>query len=247
MFIPIMQALAFRLKLSPSRFMMPLSFAAILGGMTTLIGSSTNMLVSTALVDLGEQPLQIFDITIVGVCMAAVGAVYILLVLPRLLPHRGDFTDVLQGNGKQFVAEIDVAPDSPLVGQRAAAGQFAVLPDVTIRLIQRGDRTILPPFDDVTLKAGDILLVAATRQALADALARHPGFPLSRVPGNSADPPNAAGKRLAERVLAEVMIAPASRMIDQTLDAPGFRRQFGCLVMGIQRRDRKSTRLNSSH
>src|SRR3546814_471365 len=59
MFIPIMQALVFRLKLSPSRFMMPLSFAAILGGMTTLIGSSTHMLVSTALVDLGEQPMQI--------------------------------------------------------------------------------------------------------------------------------------------------------------------------------------------
>ncbi|HET8726894.1 MAG TPA: SLC13 family permease [Alphaproteobacteria bacterium] len=238
MFIPIMQAVAYRLRMSPSHLMMPLSFAAILGGMTTLIGSSTNLLVSSALIDLGEDPLQMFDFTVIGVCMAAVGAAYVILLLPRFLPHRGDMTDTLRLDGKQFIAEIDVTAGSALVGQCATAGQFKALPDITVRLIQRGDQIILPPFDGVELREGDLLLVAATRQALVDALARHAGYMLSRDSRDPAEPGDTSTKRPAERVLAEVMIAPASRMIDQTVDMVGFQRRFGCIVMGIQRRGR---------
>ncbi len=163
MFIPIMQALAIRLNTSPSSLMMPLSFAAILGGMTTLIGSSTNLLVCSALTDIGESPLAMFDFLVIGVCMAAVGAIYVIFLLPKVLPHRGDLAGTLLSEGKQFIAEIDLTADSRLIGERSAAGQFKALPDITVRLVQRGDRSILPPFDDTTLRAGDILFVAATR------------------------------------------------------------------------------------
>ena len=237
MFIPIMQALAVRQNESPSRLMMPLSFAAILGGMTTLIGSSTNLLVSSALTDSGQPPLAMFDFLVIGVCMAAVGAVYVVIALPRLLPDRGDMARTLLHGGRQFIAEIDVLADSPLVGQTSAAGQFRALPDITVRLIQRGDYTIMPPFDEVTLRTGDILFVAATRQALAEALARNVGYLLASgapIMPNEERPDGPEG----ERVLAEVMIAPASRMIDQTIDMVGFRRRFGFPVLGIQRRGR---------
>ncbi len=237
MFIPIMQALAIRLNTSPSSLMMPLSFAAILGGMTTLIGSSTNLLVSSALTDIGESPLAMFDFLVIGVCMAAVGAIYVIFLLPKVLPHRGDLAGTLLSEGKQFIAEIDLTADTRLIGERSAAGQFKALPDITVRLVQRGDRSILTPFDDTTLRAGDILFVAATRQALTDALARNAGYLLAqdmraRLAGTDAP------DRPSERVLAEVMIAPASRMVDQTIDMVGFRRRFGCLVIGIQRRGR---------
>ena len=237
MFIPIMQALAARLNWSPSRLMMPLSFAAILGGMTTMIGSSTNLLVQSALTNLGETQLLLFDITVLGACMAAVGALYVGFVLPHLLPHRGGLAGALLSEGKQFIAEIDVTAQSPLVGQASAAGQFKALPDVTVRLIQRGGQNILPPFENEALKAGDILIVAATRQALTDALTRNAGYLLTQ---NDRSSPSADGqaRRPAERLLAEVMIAPASRMVDQTIDMVGFQRRFGCLVLGIQRRGR---------
>lgn len=241
MFIPIMQALAVRRNTSPSRLMMPLSFAAILGGMTTLIGSSTNLLVSSALTDLGEAPLAMFDFLAIGVCMAAVGALYVVFVLPKLLPERGDMARTLLQGGRQFIAEIDVLADSPLVGHQSVAGQFRPLPDITVRLIQRGDHAILPPFEEITLRAGDVLFVAATRQALTEALARNIGYLLAS--GGPMEPlDNEADGPEGERVLAEVMIAPASRMIDQTVDMVGFRRRFGVPVLGIQRRGRMARR-----
>ncbi len=238
MFIPIMQALATRLGWSPSRLMMPLSFAAILGGMTTMIGSSTNMLVSSSLSDLGLGTLGFFDITALGAMLAAIGALYVGLVLPRLLPHRGGLAGALLSPGKQFIAEIDVTPNAPLVGQTAVSGLFKALPEVTVRLIQRGGHNIFPPFEDVELQAGDVLIVAATRQALTEALARNSGFMLTQAAGEVGRPANGGGRRPDERVLTEVMIAPASRMIDQSVDAVGFQRRFGCLVLGIQRRGR---------
>lgn len=256
MFIPVMQGLAQRLRWSVSRLMMPLSFAAILGGMITLIGSSTNLLVASALRDMGEGTLGMFDFAILGIALAAVGAVYVIFILPRLLPHRGDLSGMLITGGKQFVAEIDVATESPLIGHRAQAGQFKSLPEITVRLIQRRGQNILPPFEGIELEAGDVLIVAATRQALINALARNPGYLLSRTQdsagpavglatapaqtsgstGSGSTPPTRT--KGTERQLAEVMIAPASRMIDQTIDMVGFSRRFGCLVLGIQRRGR---------
>ncbi|MEM7443677.1 MAG: SLC13 family permease [Pseudomonadota bacterium] len=237
MFIPIMQVLAQRLRWSPSRLMMPLSFAAILGGATTLIGSSTNLLVSGALVAEGLPAIGIFDMTPIGLVMAAVGTLYVVFVLPKLLPDRGGLADTLRTEGKQFIAEIDVNQSSPLVGERAAAGQFKTLPDVTVRLIQRGPTMILPPFEGVVLQPGDMLIVAATRSTLTDALARNAGFLLA---GGEPMAPDAEhqGREESDHVLAEIMIAPASRMIDLTIDMVGFRRRFGCLVLGIQRRGR---------
>ena len=241
MFIPIMQALSLQVRWSTSSLMMPLSFAAILGGMMTVVGSSTNMLVSSSLRDLGMDPLGIFDFTAIGAILAAVGAVYVVVVLPRLLPHRASLAGTLVSEGKQFIAEIDVQSTGKLVGARSVAGTFRELPDVTVRLIQRGELSILPPFDDVHLSPGDVLIVAATRPALTEALSRNTGFILNADrdgEGLTTQPP---GTR-TERVVAEVMIAPASRMIDQTIDMVGFRRRFGCLVLGIQRRGRMARR-----
>jgi Na+/H+ antiporter NhaD/arsenite permease-like protein len=89
-FIPIMQAVATRLNRAPSWLMMPLSFAAMLGGMTTLIGSSTNLLVSSTLVDLGERPFGFFDFTIPGPLLAGIRLVYLLTIAPPILPDRTD-------------------------------------------------------------------------------------------------------------------------------------------------------------
>lgn len=255
MFIPILQILAVKLGQSASKVLMPLSFAAILGGMTTLIGSSTNLLVSSALTDLGHRPLGFFEFTVPGGILALAGAIYVIFVLPRLLPDRAGMANELLGEGKQFIAELDIGPDSPLIGQAPVSGHFPMLKNMTVRLVQRGGQNILPPFEDLVIQPGDILIVAATRQALTEALANNPGYMLSAsrrghslagaahtavlpkpAEAGVADPANDTAP--AERVLAEVMIAPASRMIDQSLEQVGFQRRFNCLVLGIQRRAR---------
>lgn len=249
-FIPIMQALANRFGDSPSKLMIPLSYAAVLGGMTTLIGSSTNLLVNSALIELKVPPFSFFEFSIPGLVMAFSGFLYVFVIAPRLLPDRASLTDsLLDGSGKQFIAQLTVAPQSPLVGKGAPGGLYSNLPDMTIRMVQRGEEAILPPFEDFTARPGDVLVVAATRKALTEALARdadllHPDL---QPQGRPAKASNGKAKTRAEanspwdessQVAAEVMVAPASRLQGRTLRQVGFHHQTHCVVLGIQRRSR---------
>ncbi len=241
--IPIMQVLLQGQGLPASRIMMPLSFIAILGGMTTLVGSSTNLLVSSTLVELGEKPLGFFDFFIPGVMLAIVGFIYVLLVLPRTLPNRASIKEQLVGTEKEFVAELDIAEDSKLIGEECLEGKFAALPDMNVKLIQRGGHLILPPFEGHQIVGGDILIVAATKKTLGGLLSKYPGFLLSEeeaevIEDNKEQEGEENSSGPETRVLAKIMITPASRMIDMSIDHIGFHKQFGAIVLGIQRRAR---------
>ncbi|MEW5729600.1 MAG: SLC13 family permease [Pseudomonadota bacterium] len=237
MFLPIVQAVALRGRLAPGRVMMPLSFAAILGGMTTLIGSSTNLLVASALITLGQPGLGFFDQTPVALPMAAVGFLYLTVVMPLLLPRRGSTVAAsLDGQGKQFVSQCVVPAGSALDGVQAAAGQFKPLPDITVHLIVRDGRPEFPPYDDVSLRAGDVLVLAGTRKALTDAAARLPG--LLQVPEEGEDRHRDRDASADERVLVEAMIPPTSRFAGFTLDQMGLQRLHNIGLVGIERRAR---------
>lgn len=246
--IPIMQSLLNIAKTPASRIMMPLSFVAILGGMVTIVGSSTNLLVSSSMVELGHEPLGFFDFAIPGMMLAAVGFVYTIVVLPKILPNRASIKEELVGDDTEFVAELDIAEDSKLVGERAQDGKFPSLDDMNVKLIQRGGHLILPPFSGHAVYSGDILIVAATRQALVNLLSKYPGFLLSEeqagvISGTKTNeddlgPDDAAIDSAETRVLAKIMITPASRMIDMSIDHTGFHKRFGAIVLGIQRRAR---------
>jgi di/tricarboxylate transporter len=241
-FIPIMQMLASRYGRSVSKLMIPLSYAAVLGGMTTLIGSSTNLLVNSALIEMKVAPFGFFDFSIPGLVMASAGLVYVLLVAPRLLPDRAGLANsMVDGDGKHFVAQITVSEDSDLVGKDAPGGHFSGLPEKTLRMVQRGEQAILPPFEDYTARPGDVLVVAATRKALARFLAEDPGLLHPDLEAGRSFPGDLTpGGRWQEggQSLAEVMVAPASGMIGQTLPQVGFRYKTHCIVLGIQRRSR---------
>lgn len=245
--IPLIQALANSIGLSESRIMIPLSYVAILGGMTTLIGSSTNLLVSSAMTELGYAPLNFFDFVVPGIIMAGTGLVYVIFVLPRLLPDRSTMARALAGNKKEFVAELDISKDSKLIGMECVEGKFTGLANLNIKLIQRGGHLILPPFEGYAIEAGDVLIVSATRKTLMNILSKFPGFLLSEeqvevISGGPVKDKDDEEESLGEparaetRILAEIMITPASRMVDMSLDHVSFHRQFGTIVLGIQRR-----------
>ena len=121
-----------------------------------------------------------------------------------------------------------------MIGETARGGMFPSLADVTVRLVQRGDDAILPPFEDVRLQAGDILIVAATRKVLTEMLAKYHGHLLNPPASERAMRPR--GQR--EMVLAEAMVRPASRIAGQTLEFTNFPARSHCTVLGIQRRAR---------
>ncbi|WP_428644655.1 SLC13 family permease [Roseibium sp.] len=238
MFLPILTAVAATVGQSPARVLMPLSFIAILGGMTTLIGSSTNLLVANYAAQSSDLRLTFFSFTPIGMIVAGVGALYVLFLMPRLLRARKTMAEEFQAtSGKQFIAQIEITYGHPLVGVESISGMFPKLKDMTVRLVQRGQKPILPPFENVVLAPGDTVIVAATRSALANALAR-------RQPLMEADSDTNASGRDANAAtpgsmsLAEVVVAPASRMMGRTLPQSGFYTETGCLVMGIQRRSR---------
>ena len=238
LFVPILQVLAHRLQRSSSRVMMPLSFVAILGGMTTLIGTSTNLLVSGALTQLGEAPLGFFEVTAPGVVLVAVGLIYLAAFAGRLLPDRPSFPErMMIGRIPRFVAKLTVTPDTGLHGQPAASRVLAIA-NTRLILVQRGERALLPPFRGISLQPNDIMVVLATREALAKMATRFPGLlhdGLAAERPDSSDRPQesvAAG----DQVLAEVMIPPGARPVGQSLENIGFYSNYQCLVLGLQRR-----------
>ncbi len=250
--IPIMQSLAHSAKISESRILMPLSFVAILGGMTTLVGSSTNLLVSSSLQEIGYDPLTFFQFFVPGAILAGVGLIYVLLVVPWILPDRKTMVEELVDD-KEFIAEIDVKEGTKLVGEECEEGLFPSLPDVTIKLIQRGGHLVLPPFEGYRIEIGDILIISATRETLTSLLAHFPAVLLSddqenhfsrlaeedkekeREREGSADIERAVDKT---HILAEIMIPPGSRYIDMSVEQAGLRHTFGTIILGIQRRAR---------
>ena len=232
-FILIMQAIALRLGKQPSRLMMPLSFAAMLGGMTTLIGSSTNLLVSSGLVQLGEAPFGFFDFTVPGVVLAAVGLIYLLTVVPYLLPDRQDMASILTRDSRRFIAQMTVTAESKVKGTRFESGRLEAYPDLMILMVQREEHAFLPPFDNIALQPDDVLIVAATRDSLAEVSKADPAVLHPRL----YDAPEEGGRwTLGGQMLAEAMIKPGSSMIGQTLEEVCFRYTHHCIVIGIQRR-----------
>lgn len=239
-FIPIMQSLALQSGRSPSRYMMPLSFAAILGGMTTLIGSSTNLLVANELVELGEERIGFFSFTIPGLVIAAFGMLYLIFVAPRLLPARASSNvEEEGGSGKHFTAELAVISGSRFDGMRSVAGFFPGITDVTVLSIRRRENTLLPPFDEIALVAGDRLLVAATRDSLIEAVRDDPMQLHPKILDSDIDEvANERFWRRGSQSMAEVMVTPSSNLVGQKLGEIDEDALGRCVAVGIERRTR---------
>ena len=237
MFLPIMAAFAEKMKVSPSKLMQPLSFVSVFAGMTTLIGTSTNLLAADIYKTTEGVSLGFFELAPVGLILAAAGALYMVPASRFFLPNReGMEANLVSRSGRQFVAQIAISEGNPLVGQTAIAGMFPDLAEMTVRMIQRGESSFLPPFDDVTLKAGDLLIVAATRKTLTDTLASQPD--LLRQMWQSREGTTEDEGSTPRLMLVEAVVAPGSRMIGRAIEQLGFRRLTNTLVLGVQRRSR---------
>ncbi|MEP1205998.1 MAG: SLC13 family permease [Rhizobiaceae bacterium] len=238
MFIPIIVAIAAQRNFSASAALMPLSYVGILGGMTTLIGSSTNLLVAGVAQRYGFE-LRFFDFTIPGLVMASVGLVFVVLVMPIILGNRSSADPKINAaTGRQFVAQIHVVEGHPLAGVESVAGLFPELTDITVRSIQRNGEQILPPFEDTVLSPGDIVIVAATRRELTKALSVGAAS-LPKMASEDLDPtrPTDTLSKVTENfMIAEAVIAPGSRYAGRTIEASRIRATYGTMVLGLQRR-----------
>ncbi len=236
-FIPILAALSKSVGTSVSKVMIPLSFVSILGGMTTLIGSSTNLLVSGILVEMEQEPLNFFDFTLPGAIIACVGLFYVLFVLPRFLPDRASMAKslALGDDNRQFVTQIEVTYDSNLVGMGLKEGTLDEFKGISIRMIQRGEHAFLPPYDeDMIIRPRDILIMSSLKKDLAEFYKQYPDGLEQKIKSDKGEETEVE----AQINMAEIVISPTSNVIGRSLEDTEFHKEFNCLVLGIQRQAR---------
>ncbi len=241
-FIPIMMAIAKEMKMSASKVMIPLSYASMLGGSLVLVGSSTNLLVSGALVNMDMQPLGMFDFTMPAAVIAGVGFVYIILILPRLLPNRAPLaSDVMGDDKKEFVIQLEVPVKSELIGKSVSDPDLLGVDGATFKMLQRREHAYLPPFnEELTVKPFDVLVVTVTKESLLELVSRQDKSMFGRIAALNAELED--GDEAAENLtVVEVLIAPASKMVGQSIEQIGFYHNHHCTVVGIQRRSRMIT------
>lgn len=229
-FMPVLASILMRRKLLASKYMMSLSFISILGGMTTLLGSSTNLLAAGVARDNGVDSITFFSFAVPGLIMALVGSVYVLFIAPLFVPDNDRDKPNTRGRSMQFITEIRLTPGHPLVGDHTVAGMFPKITTLTVRAVRRGYSTFLPPFDDITLRSGDTLIIAATRDALTDALRSWRAFQDTEALTN--------GEGDDSVILYEALVPPGSRLINNGVDQAGFMAEHGVLILGVERRSR---------
>ena len=223
--MPVVLGAAQRLGIPPSRLLMPVSFAAILGGTMTLIGTSTNILVA----DLARgharmEPLGFFEFLPFGALYAAFGMAYLWIFGRRLLPSRPTVTSVTGGKAFEYVTELRVPKDGLALQQvRRHAGA-----DVRLLQIVRGEE-VLDPFAPGPLAKGDVLVLRGPPEGIV-ALRRDLGLEtLEAVPPGEAPAPHAT-------TFAELVVTPASEIVGRTLAGLGLHRRHGVVAVALQRR-----------
>ncbi|MBL4801725.1 MAG: anion permease, partial [Emcibacter sp.] len=159
-------------------------------------------------------------------------------ILPKNLSLADEST--LTITGKQFIVQLDLMEGNSLIGKKSIAGMFPDLSHMTVRLVQRGARMFLPPFDDITFQDGDCIILATTRAVLTEKLSKDPNLlkGILSVPGPDDIENDSVQEVTRGQKIAEVIVAPASRLDGRTLEQVGYHLQGGCKVLGVQRRSR---------
>jgi di/tricarboxylate transporter len=226
-FLPPGMAAARRLGVGPSRFLMPIAFASILGGTCTLIGTSTNLAVSGFLAAAGEPPLGMFELAPVGLVALPLGIAYLMLVGRRLLPERGDGSLTDAYAIRHYLSEVRLADGSPLAGQRVYDSELARR-GFRVLEVHRAGATYLPG-PETHLAGGDLLLV----QGPADELVRTLGT--AGVSVETDLPPDDAALEPGDVEVAEALVSPHSDLVGRTLEEARFHQRFGVSVLAVHR------------
>jgi di/tricarboxylate transporter len=246
-FIPIALGLAGKVGLAPSRIMMPMAFAALIGGMLTLIGTPPNLVVSTQLERAGLAPFGFFSFTPIGLLVLVIGIGYLVLIGQRLLPiqknetggrARHSLIELAEAYGlKGNVQRLRITEQSPLVGQTLAQLHLRTRYGVTVLGLQRqqGRRAlVLPALGDTEFQSGDILIAVEYTKDL-EGLVRDEKLEMLPFEDQQRE------VLIKELGLAEVLLTPRSELIGRTLIGARFRTQYGLGVVGIMRKGKPLT------
>jgi di/tricarboxylate transporter len=231
MFLGPVIALARRLKIAPSRLLMPLAFSAILGGTCTLIGTSTNVAVSGAITKMGLDPIAMFELTPVGIVIFGVSLFYMIVIGMRWVPERDKNDGPTEASTiREYLSEVVILAGSPLIGQEIFASDFSVMEFQVVKIRRAGQDVEVKPHE--RLELGDVVLVAGKVQNL---------IRVKKIEGidilEDMDL-RSSGVDMRDASIAEVVLTPRSSLVGQSLRSSNFRRRSGLSVLALLRGDR---------
>jgi di/tricarboxylate transporter len=230
--IPLVMKLCRRLGLSASKVLLPMSYASILGGTLTLIGTSTNLLVSSVVEKSSQPPLGMFEFTILGTILAAVGLIYIVIASRSLLPARADKVGLTEKyRVGAYLTELMLGEDSKLVGHNVSERNINEQYNVTVLEVIHGPSEIhLEDVEMVLLRPKDVLIVQGEME---DILRFQRDQQLTLLPDVKLTDDELA---VGDQALVEAWVAPGSRMIGRTLKQLDFHHRHGAFVLAVHRR-----------
>ena len=223
-----------RNEISPSKFLIPLSYAAILGGCATLIGTSTNLIVSGLVVDQtivkDLAPLNIFDFIWVGFPMIFIGYLYFMFWGYKLLPERKHSLDDTQETNRSYLIETQIRRKSKLIGKNVGESELRDLKGLYLVEIQRNEKKIFVVSNSLILAESDILVFAGNTDKVTDLIDRNLGLSIPSV---------GMLKRKKKTEIVEIVISHNSSLINKSLKKINFRAKFDAAVIGVHRNEER--------
>ncbi len=226
--IPALHAWCRKIDIAPSKLMIPLSYATILGGSVTLIGTSTNLVVNGQYQTLtGEDGFSLFALTPIGLPVAIIGLGFMLIFFPKWLPTRQDKTPF--GNLREFTLEVAVAQAGPLVGKTVEQAGLRNLKRIYLIEIEREGSIVTAVSSEEILRGGDRLVFAGDTEAISDLLR------INGIVPSADNQPAALMQDRPERRLVEAVVSPHCDGLGQALRDIRFRDRYGAAVLAVAR------------